>query len=334
MTTAGPIVSVVTPFHDTEEYLAECVESVLAQTRGDFEYLLVDNQSTDRSSEIAQAYARKDARIRLLTTPQFFDQVSNYNHALAQVSPGTRYVKLVQADDWIFPSCLAEMVALADGHPRVAIVSSYDLKGTDVRGAGLPPSRRVIEGREACRLHLLEGVYMFGSPTTLMFRAELVRARRPFYAPERFHEDTEAVYEILRDRDFGFVPQILSYSRVHAESITGAARSYDPNPLDRLILVKRYGRDVLNADEYARVLDIAETRYYRCLARAALGRRHAGYWDYHERGLATIGETIDRRRIARSALPILVDWAVTPKKTLRALLDHILDEPEPTDVLP
>lgn len=319
MTAAAPTVSVVTPFYDTEAYLAECIESVLAQTRGDFEYLLVDNQSTDRSAEIAQFYARTDPRIRVLRTEQFLDQVANYNFALSQISPASRYVKIVQADDWIFPRCLADMVELGDANPGVAIVSSYDLKGTDVRGVGLPPDRRVISGREACRLHLLEGVYMFGSPTTLMFRADVVRARQPFYAPGRFHEDTEVVYEILRDRDFGFVPQILSYSRVHEQSITGAARKYDPNQLDRYILVKRFGKDFLEAAELQRVMDIAETRYYRCLARAALGRRAEGYWDYHRRGLATIGETIDMSRVARRTLPIVFDWAVTPKKVMRAL---------------
>jgi glycosyltransferase involved in cell wall biosynthesis len=318
MTSPGPTVSVVTPFYNTENYLAACIDSVLGQSYRDFEYLLVDNQSTDRSPEIAAEYARKDPRIRLVRTPQFFDQVANYNHALSLIGPASRYVKLVQADDWIFPHCLADMVELGDANPEVAIISSYDLKGTDIRGTGLPPERRVISGREACRLHLLDGTYMFGSPTTLMFRADVVRARRPFYARERFHEDTEAVYEILRDHAFGFVPQVLSYSRVHVQSITGAARSYDPHALDRLILVKRYAREFLSADEYHACLKVAETRYYRCLARAALGRRHEGYWDYHRRGLATIGETIEPARIAWSTVPILIDWAITPKKLLHA----------------
>jgi glycosyltransferase involved in cell wall biosynthesis len=318
MTSPGPTVTVVTPFYNTADYLAACLESVVVQTYRDLEYLLVDNYSTDGSSEIAAAYAAKDPRIRIVRPPEFLDQVANYNHALGLIAPTSRYVKIVQADDWIFPRCLTDMVELGEAHPEVAIISSYDLKGTDVRGTGLPPERRVIPGREACRLHLLDGTYMFGSPTTLMFRADIVRARRPFYAPERFHEDTEAVYEILRDHDFGFVPQVLSYSRVHAQSITGTVRSYDPHALDRLILVKRYGREFLSPEEYAHCLDIAETRYYRCLARARMLRRHEGYWDYHRRGLATIGETINPLRVARSAVPILVDWAFTPKKFLQA----------------
>ena len=61
-----PLVSVVTPFFNTAPYLAECIESVLAQSYSHFEYILLDNCSTDGSSEIAAAYASRDSRIRLI----------------------------------------------------------------------------------------------------------------------------------------------------------------------------------------------------------------------------------------------------------------------------
>jgi glycosyltransferase involved in cell wall biosynthesis len=320
----GPLVSVVTPFFDTEAYLAECIESVLAQSYGNFEYLLVDNQSRDRSGEIARGYAQKDRRIRVIQTPEFFDQVANYNFSLRNISPDSRYMKMVQADDWIFPRCLSDMIDLAEANPSVAIVSSYELKETEVHGTGLPPWRRVIPGRKACRLHLLEGIYMFGSPTALLVRADIVRARDPFYAADRFHEDTEAVYEILRDHDFGFVPQVLSYIRAQQQSITGASRSFDPHALDRLILVKEYGPEFLSPEDYAHCLDFSEGRYYHRLAAAVFARRSATYWDYHRRGLATIGETIDRVRLANAMLAMFVDWALTPKRIIRTLVDKTL----------
>jgi glycosyltransferase involved in cell wall biosynthesis len=316
MSPSAPAVSVVTPFYDTEKYLGHCIESVLGQSFGDFEYLLVDNQSGDGSFAIAESYARRDPRIRLIRNEQFLNQVQNYNQALRHISPGSRYVKIVQADDWIFARCLGDMIELAQANPSVAVVSSYELKGTDVHGAGLPFGRSVIPGREACRLHLLEGIYMFGSPTTLLFRADVVRARDPFYEDGRFHEDTEAVYEVLRGQDFGFVHQVLSSSRLDLESISGAVRSFDPHALDRLILVKRYGRSVLEPAELARCLEHAETRYYRCLARAVLARRGEAYWDYHRRGLATIGESIDRKRLFKATVPAMLDWALSSKAAL------------------
>src|SRR5450432_1444038 len=105
-----PLVSVVTPFHNTAAYLAECIESVLAQTYENFEYILVDNCSTDGSTEIAERYARRDPRIRFIQRSTLLTQVQNYNRALEEIADASRYCKMVQADDFIFPECLRLMV--------------------------------------------------------------------------------------------------------------------------------------------------------------------------------------------------------------------------------
>ena len=60
-----PFVWVVTPVHNGERYLAECIESVLGQTYDNWEYLVVDNCSTDGTSEIVRAYCERDERVRL-----------------------------------------------------------------------------------------------------------------------------------------------------------------------------------------------------------------------------------------------------------------------------
>ena len=119
-----PLVSVVTPFYNTRDFLAECIESVLHQTYTNYEYILVDNCSTDGSSDIAKQYAaRFPDKIRLLHTESFLSQVQNYNFALSCISPQSKYCKIVQADDWIFPDCLRSMVEVAEAHPNVGIVS-------------------------------------------------------------------------------------------------------------------------------------------------------------------------------------------------------------------
>ena len=209
-----PLVSVVTPFYNTADYLRECIESVFAQTYTNFEYLLVDNQSTDGSAEIAAHYAKRDPRIRLIRNAEFVGQIRNYNEALRQVSSEARYVKMVLADDYIFPECLERMVAVAESHPTVAIVASYYLEGRYVCGSGIEWPTECIPGRIASRLHLLEGRFLFGTPTTLLYRADLVRSREPFYSESSMHEDTELCHEVLADADLGFVHQVLSFSRV------------------------------------------------------------------------------------------------------------------------
>src|SRR6185436_5071933 len=94
-----PLVSVVTPVYNTEKYLAECIESVLAQTYSHWEYIIVNNYSTDRTLEIAQSYADKDHRIRVQTNTQFVDIMTNHNIGVRLISPESKYCKLVCADD-------------------------------------------------------------------------------------------------------------------------------------------------------------------------------------------------------------------------------------------
>src|SRR6476646_9765013 len=138
MTEHSPLVSVVTPFYNSERDLARCIESVLDQRYPNFEYVLVDNQSTDGSHEIARSYADHDDRIRLLTTDRFLSQVENYNFALTQISADSRWCKIRQADDWLYPQCLAEMVAVGEASPTVGLVSSYSWRGEQILCLGLP----------------------------------------------------------------------------------------------------------------------------------------------------------------------------------------------------
>jgi glycosyltransferase involved in cell wall biosynthesis len=307
MSSGEPLVSVVTPFYNTDLYLAECIESVLAQTHRHFEYILVDNHSTDRSGAIADEYARRDSRIRLIRADQFRPQIPNY--------------KFAQADDWLYPRCLTEMVELADANPNVAIVSSYDLRGQEVYGSGLRPEQRVLSGRDAGQLYFLKWLFLYGSPTTVMYRSDVVRARTPFFPEGTLHADTEVVFQILAERDFGFVHQVLCFIRTQEDSITGKTRDLSDTALDRLIIVKKYGRLFLSAAEFDECLHLTQRWYDDELGRRWLaermGKPSGDFWDFHRRGLATIGETIERNRLVRAAARILADKLLNPGHLVR-----------------
>lgn len=316
-----PLVSVVTPFYNTREYLEECIQSVLRQDYPNFEYVLVDNHSTDGSADIAKRYAAQDARIRFFRTERLLPQVPNYNFALGQIAPDSAFVKVVQADDYVFPRCLSEMVALGQAQPSAAVISSYELRETKVWGEGIHPSRSVIPGREACRLYLLRGIHLFGSPTTVMYRAELVRERKPFYAEGRLHEDTEIVFDLLRDRDFGFVHQVLSFTRQQAASITSGWRDFLPYKLDGLILTKEYGPQFLSPEEFDVCMKRRMDSYYRALARRLIRYwgRDKDFWDHQRRGLASIGETLEWNRVLSHLGSGVFEPLIDPSSFVRAL---------------
>src|SRR5437868_7080832 len=115
--TSNPLVSVVTPVYNGEEHLAECIESVLAQSYPHWEYIIVDNCSKDRTVAIAEGYAAKDSRIRIHGNTGFLRIISNHNNALRQISASSKYSKIVFADDWLYPECLDRMVALVENNP-------------------------------------------------------------------------------------------------------------------------------------------------------------------------------------------------------------------------
>jgi glycosyltransferase involved in cell wall biosynthesis len=321
VTTAGTTrVSVVTPFYNTAPYLAECIESVLAQSHGDFEYVLVDNHSDDGGGEIAARYAARDRRIRIVRPPSFLGQVPNYNFALRQIAPDTRFVKMVQADDTIFPRCVGEMVALAEAHPTIGVVSAYRMFGAEVQPNGLAHTRTFMTGREACRVVLKDGIYLFGSPSTVMFRADLVRRRVPFYAEGRLFEDAEVCFDLLVDHDFGFVHQVLSFTRTENDSLWSGMRAYNGWLLARRNQLAQYGRRFLEPDELDALWRVRERHYRRFLAEAWLARAEEGFWTFHREGLATVGDTIDRKALVRDAARVVAGYALSPGRLKELLL--------------
>lgn len=319
----APLVSVVVPFYNTAEYLETCVRSVLLQDYAEFELILSDNCSDDGSSRIARRLARSDDRIRYVPHDEFVGQVANYNRALTEISSDSVYTKIVQADDWVYPESLRKMAGVADRHRTAGLVSSYTLKGTSVKNVGLPPDRELFTGREICRRQLLEGQFFVGSPTTVMYRSEIVRERSPFYSEKSLHEDTEACYEILREWDLGFVHQVLSFARTRAESISAEGEEHDPHLLDKLILIDRYGDDFLTPEEHRSVWKRYSRRYYDFLGLGLLGGRGDEFWDYHREGLATIGRRIRKSKVVAGALRTLASLLLNPLDTGRLVAERV-----------
>lgn len=328
---SGPLVSVVTPVHNTADYLGDCIRSVLAQSYPAWEYVIVDNACTDGSREIAESFAAQDPRIRIVETQCLLPQVQNYNFALRQISPHARYCKMVQADDWIYPTCLREMVALAESDPEVAIVGAYRLATDFVFDHGLvctgpDTTRTVVAGRDACRRFLIDRVYIFGSPTSLLYSADLVRSRDPFFleVESGYFEDAELCFDVLENAKFGFIHQILSCTRWDNTGITTGVHDFSIHKLMRYIMVKRYGSRYLSESEYRLCLSTAEREYYELLASSLFKARGTEFWKYHAKGLEQSGEQIDWRRVILLQFPRVLNFLGNPKAALGTLRDLLL----------
>lgn len=302
------LVSIVTPVYNGEKYLSECIESVLNQTYSNWEYIIVNNCSTDRTLEIAKNYAEKDNRIRIHNNKEFVGVIQNHNNAFRLISPESKYCKVLQADDWLFPDCLMQMVKIAEANQSVAIVGSYNLWETRVECDGLPYNNNVISGREICRLVLLDHIYFFLSPTSLLIRSDKIQERSEFWNEAHLHADVEACYEVLKHSDFGFVHQVLTYIRKHEESITASfADRMNTTMLSNFDLFIRYGPIYLTKEEYESKLKQKLWHYYKFLAMSVFERRGKKFWDYHRNGLKAMGYPLNYSRLMVSATRVLLN---------------------------
>lgn len=323
-TQSEPLVSVVTPLYNGERYLAQCIESVLGQTYENWEYVLVNNCSTDRSMHVAEKYASKDGRIRIHNNRSFLGAIANHNHAFRQMSQDSHYCKVVHADDWLFPDCLEKMVGIASTYPSIGLVGCYTATNVGIRWGGLPYGSGFMPGPTVCRSALLGGPYVFGPPTTFLIRSDLIRQRKAFYNERHPYADTEACYDVLQTSDFGFVHQVLTFVRIHDKSLTSSftnrLNTYLPAKLHS---VAKYGPVYLTPDEYEGRLREVRGQYYRFLAKSIFHLRGREFWNYHRKELKDAGLPLSVARLVGMSSLVLVNALLNPKQTVEKCVARI-----------
>jgi len=314
-----PFISVITPVYNGAAFIAECIESVLAQTYRNFEYILVNNCSKDNTLEICQEYARKDKRIHVHDNTDFLDVMVNHNHALSFMSKDSKYVKFVSGDDWIFSDCVEKMVGLADENPSVGVVACYSIEGKRLLFQGLDYHEKVVNGREICRNTLLgKQPYVFAAPTSLLYRADFARATTEFFpfAKGAPHADVSAVYQVLQHSDFGFVHQILTFTRVHGQSETSSSFKYGRTNRALLADMYRFGPLYLTPEEHAQHLGIALDKYYSWLVAGLIENSFSNeFIEMQRSGLRAIGFEFSTPRLLKAAAMRGLELVTTPRLT-------------------
>ena len=119
-----PRLTIGLPVYNGEKYLDQALDGLLAQTFTDFELVISDNASTDRTAEICQAYAARDPRIRYVRQPVNVGAAPNHN-LLVPLARG-RYFKWASHDDLYAPDLLAKCVEALESHPGVVLANVHD----------------------------------------------------------------------------------------------------------------------------------------------------------------------------------------------------------------
>jgi glycosyltransferase involved in cell wall biosynthesis len=237
MTLADPLISVLMPVYNDERYVAQAVESILAQTFERFEFILIDDGSTDRSAEILRRYAAKDARIRLVRQANM-GYVRSLNVAIGLAR--TPLLARMDSDDISPPDRFAVEFAFMETHPEVVCVGGY-YGLMDWRGRFLttmtPPT-----DHEAIDKELLAGHTPLCHTGVLMRRDAVLRAGG--YDPQMaLADDLDLWLRLGEVGKLAIVPQSMVCIRLRRDSLSGrqAARQLEVARLACMAAYQRRG---------------------------------------------------------------------------------------------
>jgi glycosyltransferase involved in cell wall biosynthesis/SAM-dependent methyltransferase len=217
----APKVSICMPTYNFARYLPEAIESVLKQSYGDYEFLIIDDCSRDGSAEVIMNYARQDKRIIASVNAFNIGMVNNWNLCLQRARG--EYIKFLFGDDVLSsPDALKRMVSVLDGHRGIALVASarnvIDEHSnimkiwTEYRG------KIGYRGSKIIRDCLIEQKNKIGEPSVVLFRRK--QAGRGFDARYRQAVDLEMWFHLLEQGNFAYLDEPLCSFRWHSRQQT------------------------------------------------------------------------------------------------------------------
>lgn len=210
------MISIITPMYNGEKYVAQTIETVLAQSYTSWEMLIVDDGSQDRSYEIVLEYSRRDTRIRLFQQPNG-GSASARNYALREAKG--RYICFLDADDLWDPDFLAQQFAFLQSHDAALVFGSFrriDVQGQEILRPYIVPKRvGYTDLLKTCSISCLTALWDRDKVGEVYFREELHSMR----------DDFVFWLSVLKRIDYAYGnPEVLASYRVFAASTTGNKR--------------------------------------------------------------------------------------------------------------
>jgi len=213
----GPMVSVIVTTFNSARFLRECLDSVFAQTLGDYEVIVVDNCSTDGTHAIVESYG---TRVRWLSSER--DVLPGVTRNIGMRAATGRYIAFLDSDDAWYSNKLAEQVAFMEANPNVAMCHSYVHVMDERSVVQMVRHEESIPPTGPCFQALLK--HCFVSTSSVMVRRSVVLDEKLFFPSDpktdRTGEDYLFFLLIARRHNIGLVDQVLAKYRWYGTSIT------------------------------------------------------------------------------------------------------------------
>ncbi len=212
----APLITVLMPVFNSELYIARAVKSILEQSFDDFEFLIINDGSTDRSMDIVREF--KDPRVRIIDTEN--------RGVAAALQLGIKnarggYIARMDADDESLPDRLKIEKLSLDKNPHIAVVHS-SVEYIDTRGQGIHLNRD--EGYDNAITKWLLNWKNVPIHSTVMMRAAVLKDHALNYSLKMNRaEDFDLWNRIAQVSDFLYLPDVLVRYRIHSENVSNSS---------------------------------------------------------------------------------------------------------------
>lgn len=255
------LVSIIVPVYNTGEYLAPCVESLIAQTFQNIEIILVDDGSTDGSGALCDEFACRDSRITVIHQPNRGVSAAR-NAGLAQAVG--KYVTFVDADDAMVPHGIETALKYLLKHEADMVTYGWKrIYTADGRSEDFIENEAVLEDIPAALQRILEHYSACGGgyPWNKLWRRDIFGENMPEFDPQLYYfEDLEWVIRlVLRTRRITICPHCLYRYYVHETSATNSPEKAERRELGYHRSVEKI---IQNLDELPEVQAWFAEKYY------------------------------------------------------------------------
>ena len=206
------VVSVVMPVYNAEKFVGEAIESILSQTFRNFEFLIIDDASTDRSWEIIKKYSLRDKRIKALRNLQNLRTTKTLNKGIKLASG--KYMVRMDSDDWSFKDRIRSQVDFMNKHPEIGvsggIIEVCDENLNVLNRRAYPLTDKSVRRK----------IFMyspFAHPATI-WRIEKLKEVGGYNENIPLSQDYELYFRIGKISKFGNLNKVLLKLRTHNDS--------------------------------------------------------------------------------------------------------------------
>jgi glycosyltransferase involved in cell wall biosynthesis len=207
------------PVYNAAKYLTAAIESVLQQSVKNYEFIIIDNCSTDNTKEIINSYEKRDKRIISMVNDHNVGMVNNWNLCLNRARG--KYIKFLFGDDLFASSkAIEKMVSVLDSNDDVSLVASsrnfIDEQSNNINKAVSKYNGNICcPGMDIIQDCLPNQDNKIGEPSSVLFRKD--KASRGFNQRYMHYVDLEMWFHILEQGDFAYIDEPLCSFRIHPE---------------------------------------------------------------------------------------------------------------------